>query len=118
MPSEALAPAALETPRSLSHDDAPPAPRRAPQEEWTCGTCTFINVSGATDASLGVELCSVCGTPRMDAVPATAAPLTLMKVHVPQVHSSCGARRGAGGASSWLRDRGVSSAAGASASLG
>jgi hypothetical protein len=74
MPSEALAPAALETPRSLSHDDAPPAPRRAPQEEWTCGTCTFINVSGATDASLGVELCSVCGTPRMDAVPAAAAP--------------------------------------------
>jgi len=72
---EAPAPPALETPRDPGY--AQTAPRSAPAQ-WTCATCTFINVEGCNEIG-GVALCTVCGTPRMDAqvgeAPAPPSPI-------------------------------------------
>ena len=67
---EAPAPPALETPRDSY---APTAPR-APQAQWTCQTCTFINVEGCYESVGGTALCSVCGTPSQNVREAPAPP--------------------------------------------
>ena len=67
---EAPAPPALETPRDSY---APTAPR-APQAQWTCQTCTFINVEGCYESVGGTALCSVCGTPQIQVGEAPAPP--------------------------------------------
>ena len=67
---EAPAPPALETPRDSY---APTAPR-APQAQWTCQTCTFINVEGCYESVGGTALCSVCGTPQLNVREAPAPP--------------------------------------------
>ena len=67
---EAPAPPALETPRD---GYAPTAPR-APQAQWTCQTCTFINVEGCYESVGGTALCSVCGTPQIQVGEAPAPP--------------------------------------------
>ena len=67
---EAPAPPALETPRDSY---APTAPR-APQAQWTCQTCTFINVEGCYESIGGTALCSVCGTPSQNVREAPAPP--------------------------------------------
>ena len=67
---EAPAPPALETPRDSY---APTAPR-APQAQWTCQTCTFINVEGCYESVGGTALCSVCGTPQLNDVREAPAP--------------------------------------------
>ena len=67
---EAPAPPALETPRDSYAQTAP----RASQAQWTCQTCTFINVEGCYESVGGTALCSVCGTPQIQVGEAPAPP--------------------------------------------
>ena len=68
---EAPAPPALETPRDASYAQTAP---KAPQAQWTCQTCTFINVEGCYETVGGTALCSVCGTPQINDVREAPAP--------------------------------------------
>ena len=68
---EAPAPPALETPRDASYAQTAP---KAPQAQWTCQTCTFINVEGCYESVGGTALCSVCGTPQIQVGEAPAPP--------------------------------------------
>ena len=68
---EAPAPPALETPRDASYAQTAP---KAPQAQWTCQTCTFINVEGCYETVGGTALCSVCGTPQLNDVREAPAP--------------------------------------------
>ena len=68
---EAPAPPALETPRDASYAQTAP---QASKAQWTCQTCTFINVEGCYESVGGTALCSVCGTPQIQVGEAPAPP--------------------------------------------
>ena len=55
---EAPAPPALETPRDAVYPQTAP---KAPQAQWTCQTCTFINVEGCYESVGGTALCMSAG---------------------------------------------------------
>ncbi|KAJ1452727.1 hypothetical protein M885DRAFT_619703 [Pelagophyceae sp. CCMP2097] len=74
-----------------SEADATPAAPAAAAATWTCSACTFINVDGVV-GEIGIEMCSVCGTPKALSV-AADAPLTAAPVTAAPSEGRCCVRR-------------------------